>query len=97
MQINKENQEKSSIKLTVEFTYEEFLPFIEKASKKILVENDANKNRRLDKKEIEVLREKIGNFLEYSLKIADEEPAEVAKNENKKPVKEKLSVHNIYD
>jgi Ca2+-binding EF-hand superfamily protein len=70
------------------------------ATKKLILDNDANNNRRLDKKEIIALRDTVPDFLTYALenKEAEEELAKKPKEAEKEPEKERSnSITDIYD
>ena len=95
---DKDNDRKLSTKESLEFR-NYMKAIFEKASKKILAENDANKNRRLDKSELISLREKIPSFLEYALRNDAAEKAELVKKEEpaKKEVETTRALTDIYD
>ena len=94
---DKDNDRKLSTKETLEFrSY--IKPIFEKASNKLLLENDSNKNRRLDKSELEIMRGKISNFLNFALKNDKAEKEQAAKKaaaeKEAKPIR---ALTDIYD
>lgn len=95
---DKDNDRKLSTKESL--ALKAFMKLVfEKATKKIALENDTNKNRRLDKSELAQIREKIPNFLNYALENHEAEK-EALDNKQVVPVKapEKVrSITDIYD
>jgi hypothetical protein len=72
----------------------------ETAAKKILLENDSNKNRRLDKSELKVLGDEIPSFMQYALENqqkTQEQPEIVQVAKKKEPLKKKYAIDEIYD
>lgn len=74
-------------------------PIFEEASKKLLLENDANKNRRLDKSELVLLRKKVPSFLNYAFEQHESEQKELEPKLITPSVKPKVtrSINDIYD
>lgn len=97
-EFDKDKDRKLSSKESLEFkSY--IKPIFEKATQKLLLENDANKNRRLDKSELIAIREKVPNFLYYALENHAAEKEEATKKliiPIKKPEK-KRSITDIYN
>ena len=71
----------------------------EAANKQILLDYDSNKNRRLDKAELVVIREKIPNFLQYALTLEERKAEEVAKKkeEEERERNRKVSIFELYN
>ena len=95
---DKDNDRKLSTKESLAF--KAFLkPIFEKATKKLLLENDTNKNRRFDKSELALIREKVPNFLDYALdNHATEKEALAEKQIVPVKISEKTrSITDIYD
>ena len=99
-EFDKDKDRKISTKESLEFR-NYIKPIFEKAAKKLLLENDLNKNRRLDKSEIESLREKVPSFLNYALKNDASDKQEAVRQEVRKVTAEEKEksrpIDDIYD